>query len=65
MRAILDALLRSFIVLGRLSVQWPDGRISTYVGEPGPEAVISFRDWRTVRRMVFRRWTARSMKFWT
>jgi len=53
MRAILDTILRGYIVLGRLTVRWPDGKISTYVGEPGPEAVVEFRDWATVRHVAF------------
>ena len=53
-RTILDVLLRRFIVLGRLTIRWPDGRITTYTGEPGPEAVIAFADWTTVRRFTLR-----------
>jgi cyclopropane-fatty-acyl-phospholipid synthase len=54
MRALMDALLRGLIVLGRLTVRWPDGRISTYAGAPGPEALIEIRDWATIRRFVLR-----------
>ena len=35
MRAILDCLLRRFIVLGRLTVRWPNGGLTTYSGAPG------------------------------
>jgi len=52
MRTLLDLILKRFIVLGRLTVRWPDGAISTYAGEPGPEAVIELRDAATVRRLA-------------
>ena len=54
MQAALDAILRRFVSLGRLTVRWPDGRTTTYAGPPGsgPEAVITFRDAATVRRLV-------------
>ncbi len=52
MRSLLDQVLRRFIVLGRLSVRWPDGSLSTYTGEPGPEALMELRDTRTVRRVA-------------
>jgi cyclopropane-fatty-acyl-phospholipid synthase len=53
MRALLDHLLKRFIVLGRLTVRWPDGEMTTYAGEPGPEALMALRDERTVRRLAF------------
>ena len=52
MRAVLDQVLRRFVVLGRLTVRWPDGSVSTYGGNPGPEAVIELRDARTVARLT-------------
>jgi cyclopropane-fatty-acyl-phospholipid synthase len=52
MRALLDHVLRGFLVLGRLTVRWPDGQLTTYSGEPGPEALIELRDARTVRRLA-------------
>ncbi|MBU6498735.1 MAG: cyclopropane-fatty-acyl-phospholipid synthase family protein [Rhodospirillales bacterium] len=52
MRVVLDRILRRFIVLGRLSIRWPDGRTTTYTGEPGPEALMELRDSRTIRRLV-------------
>ena len=54
MQAALDAILRRFIVLGRLTVRWPDGRMTTYAGPPGsgPEAAITLRDAATMRRLV-------------
>jgi cyclopropane-fatty-acyl-phospholipid synthase len=53
MRPVLHRLLEGFIVLGRLTVRWPDGRLTAYRGEPGPEAQVELRDPRTVRRFVF------------
>jgi cyclopropane-fatty-acyl-phospholipid synthase len=52
MRAVLDQILKRFIVLGRLTIRWPDGQLSTYTGEPGPEALLELRDNRTVRRIA-------------
>jgi cyclopropane-fatty-acyl-phospholipid synthase len=54
MRPALDAILRRFVVLGRLTVRWPDGRLTTYAGPPdsGPEAAIAINDRRTIRRLV-------------
>ncbi len=52
MRAVLDRVLRRFIVLGRLTIRWPDGRQTTYSGAPGPEARIELKNERTVRRIA-------------
>ncbi len=52
MQRVLDALLRSFIQVGRLTVGWPDGRITTYAGRDGPEASVRFTDKATVRRVL-------------
>jgi cyclopropane-fatty-acyl-phospholipid synthase len=54
MQAALDAILRRFISLGRLTVRWPDGRLTTYAGPPGsgPEATITVRDAATVRGLI-------------
>ncbi|MCW3473129.1 SAM-dependent methyltransferase [Limobrevibacterium gyesilva] len=52
MRAILDPILRRFIVLGRLTVRWPDGQLTTYTGEPGPEALMALRSSAAVRRIA-------------
>ncbi|MEJ0019169.1 MAG: cyclopropane-fatty-acyl-phospholipid synthase family protein [Acetobacteraceae bacterium] len=54
MQAALDAILRRFITLGRLTVRWPDGRLSTYSGPPGsgPEGGITLRTPDAVRRLV-------------
>jgi cyclopropane-fatty-acyl-phospholipid synthase len=54
MQAALDAILRRFIARGRLTVRWPDGRLTTYAGPAGsgPEAAITLRDAATVRRLI-------------
>jgi cyclopropane-fatty-acyl-phospholipid synthase len=54
MQAALDAILRRSITLGRLTVRWPDGRLTTYAGpqRSGPEAAIRLCDAATVRRLV-------------
>ena len=54
MEPVLDAILRRFVVLGRMTVRWPDGRLSTYGGPDGsgPEAGIAILDHRTIRRLV-------------
>jgi cyclopropane-fatty-acyl-phospholipid synthase len=53
MRASLDSLLRRFVVVGRLTVRWPDGESTVYAGgAPGPEASVALKDWRTVRRLL-------------
>src|ERR1035437_6332631 len=54
MRVALDALLRRFVTIGRLTVRWPDGRMQAYAGPPGsgPEAGMEVRDNRTVRRLL-------------
>jgi cyclopropane-fatty-acyl-phospholipid synthase len=54
MQAALDAILRRFITFGRLTVRWPDGRMTNYSGPPGsgPEACISLLDTATVRRLT-------------
>src|SRR5690242_6718457 len=55
MQAVLDAISRRFIKFGRLTLRWPDGRNTTYVGTagPGPEAAITLRDNATIRRLIF------------
>jgi cyclopropane-fatty-acyl-phospholipid synthase len=54
MRPVLDAILRRLVTCGRLTVGWPDGRLTTYGGpaRSGPEAAIILRDRRIVRRLV-------------
>jgi cyclopropane-fatty-acyl-phospholipid synthase len=53
MRAALDALLRRFIVLGRLTLRWPNGEVTTYTGrEDGPDAALTLRTQAAVRQLV-------------
>ncbi len=54
MQGTLDAILRRFVVVGRLTVRWPNGQRTIYAGPPesGPEAGIAIRDTRTIRRLV-------------
>ena len=53
MQSPLDKLLKRFVVLGRLSVRWPDGSMTTYQGErPGPEAGLALSSRATVRQLV-------------
>ncbi len=54
MQAALDATLRRFITLGRLTVHWPGGSETNYAGPPGsgPEASIALRDSATIRRLM-------------
>ncbi len=49
---MLDRTLQRLIAIGRLTVRWPDGSVTTYGGSPGPEAAIEIRDRRTAWRMV-------------
>ncbi len=54
MQTALNAILKRFISLGRLTVRWPDGHLTSYAGPPGsgPEAAITLRDAATVRRLI-------------
>jgi cyclopropane-fatty-acyl-phospholipid synthase len=54
MRGTLDAILRRFVSVGRLTVRWPNGKRTSYARPPesGPEAGIAIRDSRTIRRLV-------------
>jgi cyclopropane-fatty-acyl-phospholipid synthase len=54
MQTALNAILKRFISLGRLTVRWPDGRLTSYAGPPGsgPEAAITLRDAATIRRLI-------------
>jgi cyclopropane-fatty-acyl-phospholipid synthase len=49
---LLDAALAGFIARGRLRLRYPDGRVATYEGAPGPEAGFRLRDAAAVRRLV-------------
>ena len=54
MQGTLDAILRRFVSVGRLTVRWPDGQRTTYAGPPesGPSAGIAIADAHTIRRLV-------------
>ncbi len=52
MQSILNGVLKRFIVAGRLSVRYPDGRLVTYTGRPGPEAGLEIRTSKTLRRLI-------------
>jgi cyclopropane-fatty-acyl-phospholipid synthase len=54
MRKTLDAILRRFVAIGRLTVRWPDGQRTSYAGPAGsgPEAAIALRDSRAIRGLV-------------
>ena len=52
MQAALNHVLRNFVTHGRLTVSWPDGSLSTYTGQPGPEAMVALGDTNTVRRVL-------------
>ncbi len=52
MRAVLDWLIRRFIVRGTIRVRWPDGVITTYQGAPGPKVAFAIKHWATVRGIV-------------
>ncbi len=52
MQAVLDRLLRGFIVWGTLEVRWPDGTMSRYSGADRPRAGMALRDAATVRRVT-------------
>lgn len=49
---LLHAALTRFVAHGRLRLRFPDGRVRTYEGGPGPEAGFRLRDAAAVRRMV-------------
>ena len=54
MQAACAALLTRFIALGRLGVEWPDGRRQVFAGAAGsgPEAAVRLSDTRTMRRLL-------------
>ena len=53
MEALLDTILRRFIVRGRLSVRYPSGRFVTYTGpHEGAAAGVEFRTPRAVRGLI-------------
>ncbi len=53
LRTVLDRLIRRFLVIGNLSVRYPDGQTSFHEGpQPGPGVAFHVSDWRAVRRMT-------------
>ena len=54
MQPVLDAIFRWLIVLGRLTVRWPDGRFTSYAGPPGlrPRGGVQHSRPTTIRRLV-------------
>jgi cyclopropane-fatty-acyl-phospholipid synthase len=54
MQGTLDAILKRFVSVGRLTVRWPDGRRTTYGGtdDSGLRAGIALADVATVRQLV-------------
>ncbi len=53
MERLLDAILTRFILRGRLSVRYPNGRFATYTGRyDGPAAGLELRTPRAVRGMI-------------
>jgi cyclopropane-fatty-acyl-phospholipid synthase len=52
MQTALDGILRYLIGTGRLSVRWPDGRLTLYSGNDGPSAGIVIRTNSAVRRLT-------------
>ena len=54
MQAVLDAILKRFVRYGRLTVRWPDGRVSVYAGPSGsgPDAGMALTVPGVVRRLV-------------
>ena len=52
MRAMLEGILKRFIVKGRLTMRWPDGRLSIHAGEDGPSAGVTIRTQAAVRRLL-------------
>jgi cyclopropane-fatty-acyl-phospholipid synthase len=53
LRTILDGLIRRFLVIGSLSVRYPDGHTSFHQGpQPGLGIAFHVSDWQAVRRMA-------------
>jgi cyclopropane-fatty-acyl-phospholipid synthase len=52
MRGVLHFAFKRLIVVGRLTIRWPNGDMTTYGGSPGPEALVAIKDDRTVRRIA-------------
>ncbi len=51
-RAILDTVVKRFMVEGSLTIRFPDGSTSHYAGTPGLQAGIDIRTNKTLRRLI-------------
>jgi cyclopropane-fatty-acyl-phospholipid synthase len=52
MRRLLDFILKQLVLVGRLTVRFPDGRLETYGPGPEPVAGVSITSWSTVRGLL-------------
>jgi cyclopropane-fatty-acyl-phospholipid synthase len=52
MQGLLDRMLRRLVVVGRLTVRWPDGTTSDYGRDETPAAAFALTDAQTVRRIA-------------
>ncbi len=52
MRAIMDPIVKRFVTVGVFRIHWPDGVISVYQGEAGPDVTLAVRDWGVVRQVL-------------
>jgi cyclopropane-fatty-acyl-phospholipid synthase len=52
MRSLLDAILSRFVLAGRLTIHFPDGRIASYGPGGPPTAGASILTWRAVRGLL-------------
>ena len=51
---MLKSVIDRFVVVGCLSIQWPDGEVSVYKGsQPGPSASIGITSKRAIRALTF------------
>jgi cyclopropane-fatty-acyl-phospholipid synthase len=54
MRAVMDAILKRFVLHGVFRLRWPDGTMSVHAGDrEGPDVTVAVRDWSVVRGMIF------------
>ncbi len=51
-RLTLDAILQRLVLLGRLTVYFPDGLARTYGTQATPSIAVSIRTWKTARGLV-------------
>ena len=54
LRTVLDGLIRRFLVIGSLSVRYPDGHATFHEGpRPGPGIAFHVSDWQTIRCGIY------------